>query len=1517
MDNLKTITAQRLLHTLSPAFAACDDAARYALAQVDRQAAYSQGGYILNADDGRCYASAPLRGSLDELLFEDAISMESSRDRRLPAGYRYVGYYFFDIDRHAQIARLRPAWSADSIALQQSVAPAKAVVSCIQLGVVFYRIGPEGSLVRFGLIDRPGVADYFHRLNARIHAEPEPVLEASAEEYVRRLRDFGQLKVIVTSAIWAGWRGTLTPKWKAYVPDPVPATPDPWVSPIFPDAASALAFAHPLMMRHPTVLQIGFLLKHQHVENYMVTEPVAVSANPFDPAAVFPTTPDGRLIYSCQCDIVGVYSFAPDRPAPETAKEPWLYERFFSPRMLAEALWLAHGLKKKGFTYYLSTFDGAQLRYTVADPQAPMPFFNPLHSSTQPIDNGLQADLDKGALTPSDFVRQLRSTGQLHVLKTSSLWDVAARVGRDWQPYAGLHRPVLSPAFVQADDAARHAHERIGSRRERGYLGLILKRDDQRFVATEPMAFKGERFDFHRYFPADRSGLPVALTSGQVLHGVYSSRWLDDYHGHWEGDEARVGAQMFMDTDIQRILAMPGLPVAYLSGSADCLLAYRPYLPDMTHRLLERAQPGEGGSRLFQALNDGTLVPSDVVSEMTLSGLLSVVVGNRIWGPPGPLDSRWVPAGAADLAEVPGQPQLGPVHTSARAAVEAACTHWRSRYGLDHCGLGLVLKHQARDEFVATQTVGGPRLDRLYHASRFGATALTATFQVHAVYYSARGLPHGVMGQEAWLARHFIGALDFYAALYDQQGVRRGVGLAPLPLYLSTLDGALLEYRTQQDPHPLFKNESGQVDEQVLAKKLALTLTPHSLVQQVAQSGQLSVLVTSDYWDVSGPVGALWTPFAQVARRLLGPVFISQDDAARHALFTLGSRRDRVYGGLILRRSDGLFTATEPLPVGVEDFAPSWIRLDELVNQARFLAASTAVARYHSAVACEPPFGLADVQRAVYLDMFASDFLGAVLRPSTVPLKHTLGCEYRFCTDGAILCYTVRGGALEHSLASQVASASRNHPKDNRLEQALRDCQLTPVEYVNRVARAGMLRVVQGSAVWGRPRQIRQWEPGTAQDLLEPVMMDTGTSAVFVQLPDLLHYLHRQAAQRRHLVFGLILKARKAAHYLGSFPLVAADAALTLDRVFVDGLAPQGYDVQGLYLCPPVQPDILASDPIYPHFVSPRDLARVVNLKGPNGQGYLPIYLGCTDGAWLTFERRDPQAFVPQVATAWSRLQAGTLKPQAYVRQVAAAWPMTVLVTSGLWHTPGAVSPQWRMNSPAPVVSRAAALRFGPLFCHPDDAARHARHRAGRFERHAFVGLVLVDERQTLYVAAEPLKDEGIESPVPQRLFLYADTLLGPSPPKPAYPAGFQLLAAHVFYKTMGARRDWAPADQQLGEHFVARDELGFYRNLLKVGGVKGAFCYLSTRQGALLKYVPGFYPQEEDLFTGQLFFGPDDYAPTAWVARLATDGVLDVLDTDDYWTRKGVVKVNWTLSVDEQPPPIQVQPTHPEKDEF
>lgn len=197
----------------------------------------------------------------------------------------------------------------------------------------------------------------------------------------------------------------------------------------------------------------------------------------------------------------------------------------------------------------------------------------------------------------------------------------------------------------------------------------------------------------------------------------------------------------------------------------------------------------------------------------------------------------------------------------------------------------------------------------------------------------------------------------------------------------------------------------------------------------------------------------------------------------------------------------------EPLPVGVEDFAPSWIRLDELVNQARFLAASTAVARYQFRPSPDVTAGLADMQRAVYLDnvrqRFSRHWCAADCPPQTLPMR--IPVLHRRCHS---LLHRQGRCAGAFTGQTKVASASRNHPKDNRLEQALRDCQLTPVGRPT-ASRAGMLRVVQGSAVWGHYARSDSGSPVRRRTLLEPVMMDTGTpDAVFVQLPDLLHYLH-------------------------------------------------------------------------------------------------------------------------------------------------------------------------------------------------------------------------------------------------------------------------------------------------------------------------------------------------------------------------------------------------------------------------
>jgi len=1521
-NSAQALTVEALLHRQSPPFATLNAAARYAATQINRATGRSYGGYIFTDAEGDYHASYPQEGALHDFLFPDEVSMESAADRLLPHGYLYEAYYFCDIDRHAEIKRQRPGWSAQRIALTQSVPCAEAVFATYYHFNAFFSVGPQGSLVRFAPDTRAMQKSFVERMQTRMQGQATPALPLADEpvgEYIQELMAAGRVSVIVTSPVWAGWRGDLLPGWRPYLVNPAPRTPEPYLGPIQGDATEVMAGVHEQLLRRPAEQQLGFVLKHEKRQVFMATEPVTVARMDFKPAVVFASERADTFSVPRSWALFGAFTLCTDSPAPPQVKQPWLYERFIKPQALAHAIGESRAqLDGVAFVLYFSTFDGAQLRLVFPSVQTSLEFYNPKPTSAHKIDHNVEAALIAGTLTPLQFVRKVAAAGELTVLRTSALWDVPGRVGTDWAPYA-RHTLNLGPAFVLADDAARYAHEQIGSRRDSGYTGLILQRDDQRFVATAPQANPAGRFDLSHVCPVDRQGRPIVLPAGHRVQGICSSRRRGDGNGlTWPDEEAAIAAQMFMDTDLHGIFGLqPDIPLAYLSGSADSLLCYEPFAPGMAHDLRARVAPGAGGSQIQHELRDGILQPGDLVREMLLGGRLRVVVGNPVWGPEGQVQSDWSGPFEMDEPRVASQPQFGPVFATARDAVAEACARGRTRYAISASGLGLVIKHTVRDEFCATQLLPGHLLDRLYHASEFGAPALVDDFRVHAVYYACQRIAPGLTGQDAWLARHFIDAQSFYHALYDEQRVRRGGFLSPLPLYCSTLDGALLEYHTRQDPFALFRDESGEVDPHVLPAKLALTLTPRSYVRQVAASGQLLVRVTSECWDVPGPVGADWIGFAHISRRQLGPVFSCADDAARYALQRLGTRRDQVYGGLILRRADGLFTATEPLPVQVEDFAPSWIRLDELVTQAMFLSASTCVARYHSRVAGEVPFALTEQERAVYQNMFSTAFLAAMLSPSTVPARYSPGREYLLCADGALLCYTSSHSALEQSLQGLVTVRGRDkaHPERSEVERRFREGSVTPSEFVNRVARTGQLRVVEGSALWGPARVLSQWLPNASVPEALPVAADTGLTPVFVQRADLQFYLHHLADSRTRLQFGLLFKAKKLERYVASVPLAGTTGALGLDRVMLEGKPPQDYELLGWYLCPPAKPDILVDDPLYRNFVAPQDLERAWGASTPTHHAYLPVHVSCVDGAWLRLTPVSATPFAPGLPAAktWAQLKAGRLTALEYIRQLASALDIQVEHTSSVWSQPGKVSSGWVANAGAGGSQPDRGLLFGPMFSHPDDAARACAQRLGRFEGREWLGAILVDTAKGAFIAAQPLNDRGIESSVPQRLFLYESTLLFPDPPVPAYPAGYQLQACHLFFKTMGE----AAGNDKLREHFVGRDELGFYRNLLRVGGVKGAFCYLSTRHGALLKYQPRFTPPEEDLFTGQLFFGPVDFLPGEWLSRLATDGRLQVLEPDGYWTRSGVLHVDWPKHDGEEQPSVSVQPQRPAKDEF
>lgn len=123
------------------------------------------------------------------------------------------------------------------------------------------------------------------------------------------------------------------------------------------------------------------------------------------------------------------------------------------------------------------------------------------------MDDGLDAALLSGQMSPRDFVRRVASTGQLSVEQTSALWSVAGVVDENWVPDKTVTQPTstttpgsggtsvtlpaLSPAFIHADDAALWAHRRIGARRDREYGGVILRNLQGYFLPQSRSVVRG------------------------------------------------------------------------------------------------------------------------------------------------------------------------------------------------------------------------------------------------------------------------------------------------------------------------------------------------------------------------------------------------------------------------------------------------------------------------------------------------------------------------------------------------------------------------------------------------------------------------------------------------------------------------------------------------------------------------------------------------------------------------------------------------------------------------------------------------------------------------------------------------------------------------------------------------------------------------------------------------------------------------------------------------------------------
>ncbi|KPW62336.1 hypothetical protein ALQ64_03595 [Pseudomonas cannabina] len=221
--------------------------------------------------------------------------------------------------------------------------------------------------------------------------------------------------------------------------------------------------------------------------------------------------------------------------------------------------------------------------------------------------------------------------------------------------------PALSKPFDNPDDAARYAHERIGNRRDREYGGFILVREDGKYVATEPMNGSQFSFDPNEVFPRNEQKGYVLYPHGHDDYAIYHSHpSLRAGLHEWPESEQVTYPNSFSAGDIYAVMIDQEIcPATYLSGPDGSLIKYT-LSGSAAERALFTRVAGPTGmphmsmlSQVHKALQNLTLMPSDVVRLLADAGNLEVLVSSPLWGRSGKVSSNWRPFPDQALSSLP------------------------------------------------------------------------------------------------------------------------------------------------------------------------------------------------------------------------------------------------------------------------------------------------------------------------------------------------------------------------------------------------------------------------------------------------------------------------------------------------------------------------------------------------------------------------------------------------------------------------------------------------------------------------------------------------------------------------------------------------------------------------------------------------------------------------------------------------------------------------------------------------
>ncbi|MBO0494810.1 DUF4329 domain-containing protein [Pseudomonas sp. Marseille-Q1929] len=1496
------------LPTLSPAFIKEADAAYWAHLHIGERRDVEYGGVIVRDSAGLYFASYPFQSGAMQFDLRDILALGDDGYYQQPPGYTCVANYHSHPAQHAHISSQNPGFDERMT---------KAFLGFFS-GVDFYAdvhdrdffpssylSGPDGSLIRHTPSGSPAERSFALWVQAGKPANNPVGVYGPFDEFIKKVASFGSLSFIVATEWWGGSVGRVPADWGVFEPfTSTEVTEQPLCSSVFAQAKLAVMTALPSPAQEG---QVGFVLKHLTQERYVATLASPRRAPLFALDAVFPKGADGTPQLPAEYRLEGIYFSDWSVKEQMPAREDWLASAFFSPAQVVAAIQQGQRTEalqapSRWLHLYMRALDNTLLQLQVPSATLSTELFKRESDGTL-NDNGAQAALTAGTLSPRNYVRRVIDATQLWVAQPGGLWREVGKVDSRSVLLSNINSATLSHTFFSARDAAMYAHEQVGHQRSFYYGGYVLKGTDGHFVITQPLASVAHPFASTLFFPVNEVG-PLIPPESYELHARYGSHtalsmvdpeWVKQRG--WSRDEALINLQVFSTEEMYSII--PDRRVAYLSGAEDCLLEYTPNQSSQEALLLANIGPEAGDNSLSRRLDRGAIRPDDWVRRLAESGEFKIIQGNALWGPRSVVYSDWSP----NFTYAPRSGPLdyvtyGGIFASADEAARDLHARVQGRRLPQEACFAFVLKHKSRPQFIATEVVGARSVDDLFELNslfprvhRRDSYQLPAEFKLQAVFRSQQWSPRRLVGASGWLTQHFVIPEVLLASLtraLEDEKTR-------LAIYFSMLDGALLRYR----PSPINLEKNGEADRLLGQAKTQLASgakTPQAFIRDWAARGDLQVVRISQYWDKTGLVGTAWNGYEHIAPRRLTPCYAFADDAARHAQALVGNGHKRTYGGVILQLLNGLFVATEPLLIPAHGETLKWIFPDPTIATGLFPAGSTLVATYRSLPEREVPILLSPTQKAVYQGMVPTEVMAHLLQQTTQAKR-----QYVFGPTGSILSYQASGSTEETLLKRRLGAHEqlKDDFVDNPVEQQLRAQALLPKDFTDTVAEAGDLRVVQGDTLWGSPRRLKmrfalnQYRPDPRAII--QVSADSPCGPVFSRALDAVRHLQRRRTSGAHVEIGYVLRAFGREHYTVTAPL-RREHFEDLRSFFVDGKVPQGFYLLGVYLCGSTEAIGAQSDEMSEHFFAPARIAKALSVvtQPENAQVQpLPVYLLCPDGALLWYQMPKTVVMSELFKTLLrytALLRNGESTVLDYVRELAAAGELRIRLTSEIWGRKERVNAQWQPRRAAHSFTSDPYFHSfcGPLFFYADDAARYVQQLIGPFSAKTYLGAVLVPPRLSTFVAIEPVEDRlGFDKSTLNRFFWPGRA--GFDVPAGNDLHGYKIAAVHAFYKSISYASSLKPLDSRLLPNFASTQDLSAYLSVV-ISNLPDAQCiYLSCRGGALLKYVPALTSAESTL----LKVGPVA-SPSALVSQLRRLGNLSVLVTDTFWMRRGTLGEEW-----------------------